>query len=76
MYISTQRRLVSDIDGTLLDEAEATIGLSTLRIIIETSAPPVRLVYATRRSLASTQALIDDGILPKPTAIAPSLVEQ
>ena len=66
---SRTRMLVSDIDGTLLENGEASAGLTTLRILLAHHRD-VRLVYATGRSLASTQALVRSGVLPVPDAIA------
>jgi sucrose-6F-phosphate phosphohydrolase len=64
--------LVSDIDGTLLEDGEASTGLTTLRILLSHHRD-VRLVYATGRSFKSTWSLVRSGILPIPSAIAASV---
>jgi sucrose-6F-phosphate phosphohydrolase len=61
--------LVSDIDGTLLEDGKPSAGLATLRILLAHHRD-VRLVYATGRSYASTRALVRSGVLPAPEAIA------
>ena len=65
------RLLVSDLDGTLLDDGRATPGLAVLRRVVAAFGDRVRLVYATGRTAASTLALVEDGILARPDAIAP-----
>jgi sucrose-6F-phosphate phosphohydrolase len=63
------RMLVSDIDGTLLENGEASVGLATLRILLGHHRD-VLLVYATGRSFVSTCELVRSGVLPAPDAIA------
>jgi sucrose-6F-phosphate phosphohydrolase len=69
----TNRLLVSDVDGTLLDEGRPTAGLETLRTLVETMRPRIRLVYATGRTFDSMTELIGDGVLPRPDAMATSV---
>lgn len=64
------RMLVLDIDGTVLDDSRPTEGLGTLRYLVEQKREQIRLVFATGRSLSSTMALIEKGILFPPDAIA------
>lgn len=64
------RLLVSDIDGTLLDEGASTAGLTSLRLLLDAYGAAIRLVYATGRSYGSTRRLVDEGILPQPAAVA------
>jgi sucrose-6F-phosphate phosphohydrolase len=66
---SGKRILVSDIDGTLLNEGRPTVGLGTLGSVLA-RAGPVRLVYATGRSFGSTRDLVTEGFLPPPDAVA------
>ncbi|MBN2529271.1 MAG: HAD-IIB family hydrolase [Deltaproteobacteria bacterium] len=66
-----QHLLVSDIDGTLLRDGQATPGLKALKRLFQTHSDTVALVYATGRSIASTLRLVEKGILPPPQAIAP-----
>ena len=68
--ISSVRLLVSDIDGTLLDRGRPTVGLSSLRALLQAYRHQVKLVYATGRSLESTLELVRGGVLPEPDAIA------
>jgi sucrose-6F-phosphate phosphohydrolase len=72
-YSLEERVLVSDIDGTLLDEGEPTPGLALLWATISLFNDQVRLIYATGRTFLSTWALIEDGVLPLPDAIAASV---
>lgn len=65
------RVLVSDIDGTLLKEAEPTPGLETLRVLLQQDARRTRLVYATGRTRESVISLVEQEILPVPDAVAP-----
>lgn len=65
------RMLVLDIDGTVLDDSRPTEGLGTLRYLVEQRRDQIRLVFATGRSLSSTMALVEQGILLQPDAIAP-----
>lgn len=67
------RLLVSDIDGTLLENGQPTAGLEALRAIVEIKRPDVRFVYATGRTMKSTEALIEHGVLPKADAVVPSV---
>lgn len=67
---SSRRILVSDIDGTLLNEGWPTVGLGTLAASLA-SADPVRVVYATGRTFGSTCDLVTKGVLPPPDAVAP-----
>lgn len=69
--MSVKHLLVSDIDGTLLNDGEPTPGLQILKKLLVTHKDEVALVYATGRSFASTLGLITDGILPMPHGIAP-----
>lgn len=69
--MGVRQLLVSDIDGTLLNEGEPTPGLQILKKLLQTHSDDVALVYATGRSLASTVQLIDQSILPMPHGIAP-----
>ena len=71
--MTVKRLLVSDIDGTLLDNGEVSRGLSTLRSLIRKHRDEVALVYATGRSYDDTMALISSDLLPTPDAIAPSI---
>jgi sucrose-6F-phosphate phosphohydrolase len=64
------RILVSDIDGTLLEDGQPTPGLETLRLVLYAHRDEVKLVYATGRSFESTQNLIASGALPRPDGIA------
>jgi sucrose-6F-phosphate phosphohydrolase len=66
---SGARILVSDIDGTLLNEGRPTVGLGTLSASLAV-AGPVRLVYATGRPFGSTRDLVTEGVLPPPDAVA------
>ena len=69
---STEARvLVSDIDGTLLDEGEETSGLKLLRATLSLMNDNVRVVYATGRTFQSTWRLVERGTLPLPDAVAP-----
>lgn len=68
---SCRRLLVSDIDGTLLEDGKPTPGLLTLRKLIEKMRDSVCLVYATGRTYGSTRELVDRDILPEPDGIAP-----
>ena len=63
------RILVSDIDGTLLDDGRPTAGLSTL-VEALSGMNPVHLVYATGRTFESTRKLVSTRILPRPDAVA------
>jgi len=67
---SSTRLLVSDIDGTLLEDGVATAGLETLRLLIESRGDSIRVVYATGRSFQSTWTLVLRNVLPVPNAIA------
>ena len=67
---SGKRLLVSDIDGTLLDNGDPAPGLDALRALLTVHRREVRLVYATGRSIASTRSLIASGCLPEPDGIA------
>lgn len=64
------RMLVLDIDGTVLDDSRPTEGLGTLRYLVEQRRDQIRMVFATGRSLPSTMALVEQGILLQPDAIA------
>lgn len=68
--MKTRRLLVSDIDGTLLDNGEATMGLDTLKALLHRHRDRISLVYATGRSFRSTWELVASGILPEPMAVA------
>lgn len=70
---SSVRVLVTDIDGTLLDEGVPTPGLATLRLLIENQQDAVRVVYATGRSFFSTWKLVLADVLPVPDSIASSV---
>jgi sucrose-6F-phosphate phosphohydrolase len=65
-----KRLLVSDIDGTLLDNGAPTPGLETLRLVLYAHRDEVRLIYATGRSFESTRDLVVSGALPGPDGIA------
>lgn len=67
---SGKRLLVSDIDGTLLDNGDPVPGLDALRALLSVHRREVRLVYATGRSFKSTRSLIASGCLPEPDGIA------
>lgn len=67
---ASKRVLICDIDGTLLDHGASTVGLGTLRFMLEARRDRLRLVYATGRSFASTWTLVRMGILPEPDAVA------
>jgi sucrose-6F-phosphate phosphohydrolase len=71
MMMGYRHLLVSDIDGTLLLNGNATPGLNALKQLIRAHNGSVALVYATGRSIESTLELVDKGILPVPRAIAP-----
>jgi len=71
--MSLKRMLVSDIDGTLLDDGNASNGLDTLRWLLQKHRDDVALVYATGRSFVDTMSLIQADLLPIPDAIAPSI---
>jgi sucrose-6F-phosphate phosphohydrolase len=62
--------LVTDIDGTLLEDGQPTPGLETLRLVLYAHRDEVELVYATGRSFGSTEELVASGTLPEPDAIA------
>jgi sucrose-6F-phosphate phosphohydrolase len=62
--------LACDIDGTLLRDGEPTSGLAELRRHLEEGPPTTRLIYATGRTYASVRALIHQGRLPPPDAVA------
>lgn len=68
--MNAQRLLVSDIDGTLLQEGRPTPGLDTLKVVLEAKNGSTRLVYATGRTFASTCELIEAGTLPPADAVA------
>ena len=67
------RILISDIDGTLLNNGKETRGLDTLRDLLARHKNDVALVYATGRSHDSVWDLIRADILPIPDAIAASI---
>lgn len=69
--MSHQHLLVTDIDGTLLRDGEATPGLKLIKRLVKAHESAVALVYATGRSIDSTLDLVEQGILPSPKAIAP-----
>ncbi len=62
--------IVSDIDGTLLDDGDASMGLVTLRKLFRVNRERVGLVYATGRTFSSTWRLVQDKVLPMPNGIA------
>ena len=62
--------MVLDIDGTLLENGAATEGLGTLSRLVERHRRDVALVYATGRSFQSTWKLVEEGVLPRPAAVA------
>ncbi len=64
------RLLVSDIDGTLLDNGRATPGLDTLKALLHRHRDRISLVYATGRSFQSVWELVESKVLPRPRAIA------
>ena len=64
------RLLVSDIDGTLLEDGRSTPGLETLRALVDAHRPDIHLVYATGRTMASIRELVEMDVLPRPDAVA------
>ncbi len=64
------RVLVSDIDGTLLDDGQPTSGLNILRGSLAILRGRVRVIYATGRSIDSMIDFVEKGILPAPEAMA------
>lgn len=71
--MTPNRILVSDIDGTLLNDGRKTEGLDRLRHLLLKHRDDVALVYATGRSLDSVWQLVQSDVLPLPDAIAPSI---
>jgi len=68
--MSDIRMLALDIDGTVLDDSQPTIGLGTLHFLVGQHRDRIRLVFATGRSLSSTLKLVEQGLLFSPDAIA------
>jgi len=68
--MAEKRMLVTDVDGTLLEEGKPTPGLDTLGTLLSVAPGEVKVVYATGRSFGSTRRLIDEGILPPADAVA------
>jgi sucrose-6F-phosphate phosphohydrolase len=63
--MAARRLLISDLDGTLLGN---DAGLERFAAWHEANASEWGLVYATGRTLASVQALIEESALPAPDA--------